>query len=54
MLHMPPGQACGNSVLFRMTTRACDGGGKPTTKRIEQLADQWPFLVKSLKIKVPQ
>jgi prolyl oligopeptidase len=46
-------QACDNPVLIRITVRAGHGGGKPTTMRIEETADQWAFLVKSLKVKVP-
>ncbi len=35
-------------VLARIETRAGHGAGKPTTKVIEELADQWAFLVKAL------
>jgi prolyl oligopeptidase len=35
-------------VLIRIETKAGHGAGKPTTKIIEELADQWAFLVKSL------
>ena len=42
----------GNPVLIRITVRAGHGAGKPTTMRIEETADQWAFLVKSLKMKV--
>jgi prolyl oligopeptidase len=31
-------------VLIRIETRAGHGAGKPTSKRIEELADQWAFL----------
>ena len=41
-------QACDNPVLIRIETRAGHGAGKPTTKRIEEAADQWAFLVKVL------
>ncbi len=37
-----------NPVLIRIETRAGHGAGKPTGKRIEEVADQWGFLVKSL------
>jgi prolyl oligopeptidase len=37
-------------VLIRIETRAGHGAGKPTSKRIEEAADQWAFLVKSLKM----
>ena len=46
-------QSCDNPVLIRITVRAGHGGGKPTTMRIEETADQWAFLVKSLGMKVP-
>ena len=35
-------------VLARIETRAGHGAGKPTTKVIEEAADQWAFLVKNL------
>ncbi|MDX2032140.1 MAG: prolyl oligopeptidase family serine peptidase [Blastocatellia bacterium] len=37
-------------VLIRIETRAGHGAGKPTTKIIEELADTWAFLVKTLGI----
>jgi prolyl oligopeptidase len=37
-------------VLIRIETRAGHGAGKPTAKMIEEVADQWAFLVKNLKI----
>jgi prolyl oligopeptidase len=40
-------------VLIRIETRAGHGGGKPTTKQIEEVADAWAFLVKNLDMKVP-
>jgi prolyl oligopeptidase len=40
-------------VLIHISTRAGHGGGKPVSKRIEETADQWAFLVKSLGMKVP-
>jgi prolyl oligopeptidase len=40
-------------VLIRIETRAGHGAGKPTTKQIEDVTDQWSFLVKSLGIKIP-
>ncbi|MCK4660470.1 MAG: S9 family peptidase [Phycisphaerae bacterium] len=36
------------SVLIRIETKAGHGAGKPTTKRIEEQADQWAFLVRNL------
>ena len=40
-------------VLIRIETRAGHGAGKPTAKRIEEVADEWAFLVKNLKMDVP-
>ena len=44
-------QGCDNPVLIRIETRAGHGAGKPTGKRIEEVADLWAFLVKSLDMK---
>ena len=41
-------------VLIRIETRAGHGGGKPTSKQIEETTDAWAFLVKSLGMKVPR
>jgi prolyl oligopeptidase len=38
-------------VLARIETRAGHGAGRPTSKIIEEVADQWAFLVKVLKVK---
>ena len=38
----------GNPVLIRIETKAGHGAGKPTTKRIEEIADEWAFVVKNL------
>jgi prolyl oligopeptidase len=38
-------------VLGRIETRAGHGAGKPTAKMIEEVADQWAFLVKNLHMK---
>ncbi|HEX6986937.1 MAG TPA: prolyl oligopeptidase family serine peptidase [Planctomycetaceae bacterium] len=40
-------------VLIRIETRAGHGAGKPTEKIIEEVADQWAFLVKVLGMEVP-
>jgi prolyl oligopeptidase len=40
-------------VLARIETRAGHGAGKPTTKMIEEVADQLAFLVKNLEMKLP-
>jgi len=38
-------------ILIRITTRAGHGAGKPTLMRIEETADDWAFLVKTLGMK---
>ena len=43
-------QGCDNPVLARIETRAGHGAGKPTQKVIEELADEYAFLVKNLKM----
>ena len=43
----------GPPVLARIETRAGHGAGKPTTKMIEELADEYAFLVKNLGMKLP-
>jgi prolyl oligopeptidase len=40
-----------NPVLIRIETKAGHGAGKPTAKIIEETADQWAFLVKTLGMK---
>lgn len=41
-------QSCNNPVLLRVETRAGHGDGKPVWMQIEDFADQWAFLSKSL------
>jgi prolyl oligopeptidase len=41
-------QAGDAPVLIRITTRAGHGAGKPTAKRIEEITDDWAFLLKNL------
>ena len=43
-------------VLIRIETKAGHGAGKPTSKLIEEIADQWAFLVKNLAFQpqIPQ
>jgi prolyl oligopeptidase len=41
-------------VLIRIETRAGHGSGKPTTKQIEEIADQYAFLVANLGMKAPK
>jgi prolyl oligopeptidase len=45
-------QAGPSPVLARIETRAGHGAGKPTSKMIDEVADQLAFLVKVLNIKV--
>jgi prolyl oligopeptidase len=40
-------------ILLRIETRAGHGAGTPTSKLIENAADRWAFLVKSLRMDVP-
>jgi len=46
-------QAGSNPVLIRIDTKAGHGAGKPTSKRIEEVADIYGFLSKSLKMNQP-
>ncbi|MGH8000675.1 MAG: prolyl oligopeptidase family serine peptidase [Brasilonema sp.] len=39
-------------VLIRIETKAGHGAGKPTAKIIEEIADKWAFLVRTLDMKV--
>lgn len=40
-------------VLIRIETKAGHGAGKPTSKIIEEYADLWGFLVRTLNVNVP-
>ena len=40
-------------ILIRIETRAGHGAGTPTSKRIENIADHWAFLVKTLGMTLP-
>ena len=44
-------QAGDAPVLIRIETKAGHGAGKPVSKQIEEVADSWAFLVKSLNMK---
>lgn len=44
-------QAGSNPTLIRIETKAGHGSGKPTSKIIEEAADQWAFLAKHLGLK---
>jgi prolyl oligopeptidase len=41
-------------VLIRIETRAGHGSGKPITKQIDEIADQYAFLVANLGMKAPR
>jgi len=41
-------QGCDRPILIRVETRAGHGAGTPVSKRIEEAADCWAFLVQSL------
>jgi prolyl oligopeptidase len=51
---MQAAQAGPAPILIRIETKAGHGGGKPTTKQIEETSDLWAFLVKSLKMPEPK
>jgi prolyl oligopeptidase len=40
-------------VLIRIETRAGHGGGTPTSKIIDKVADEWAFLVETLGMELP-
>lgn len=41
-------------VLIRIETRAGHGAGKPTSKQIEEVADEWSFLAAHLGLDLPK
>jgi prolyl oligopeptidase len=45
-------QSCERPTLIRIQTKAGHGGGKPTLMQIEEEADRWAFLVKSLGVEL--
>ena len=47
-------QSGADPVLIRVETRAGHGAGKPTAMMIEEVADEWAFLVKALKMNLPK
>ncbi len=47
-------QAGDAPVLIRIETRAGHGAGVPTEKVIEDYADRWAFLVKNLRMRLPE
>jgi prolyl oligopeptidase len=46
------GQGCDAPVLIRIETKAGHGAGKPTGKQIQEQADAWAFLVRTLDMGV--
>jgi prolyl oligopeptidase len=44
-------QAGDAPILIRIETKAGHGAGKPTSKIIDEIADRWTFLVKTLEMK---
>jgi len=49
---MQADQAGDAPVLIRIETRAGHGAGKPTSKVIEEVADDWAFLAKNLRMDI--
>jgi prolyl oligopeptidase len=47
---MQAAQASDAPVLIRIETRAGHGAGKPTSKIIDEAADKWAFLVRTLEM----
>jgi prolyl oligopeptidase len=45
-------QAGDAPILIRIETKAGHGAGKPTSKTIEEIADRWAFLVKTLNMRI--
>lgn len=41
-------QGCDNPVMIRIETRAGHGAGTPTSKKIDEYADLWSFLIENL------
>jgi prolyl oligopeptidase len=46
-------QGCPNPVLVRVETRAGHGAGKPIWMQIDDVADQWAFLTRHLRMELP-
>ncbi len=51
--HLQSAQGGAAPVLIRVETKAGHGAGKPTSKMIEERADQWAFLAKTLAMRLP-
>ena len=45
---MQAAQGCANPILVRIETKAGHGAGKPTSKQIDEAADRFAFLVRTL------
>ncbi|MFV0442742.1 MAG: prolyl oligopeptidase family serine peptidase [Planctomycetaceae bacterium] len=43
-------QSCDKPILIRIESRAGHGAGTPTSKIIEEIADEWAFLVQTLDV----
>jgi prolyl oligopeptidase len=50
---MQAAEAGNAPILIRIDTKAGHGGGKPTSKLIDEMTDRWAFLVKELDMKLP-
>ena len=44
-------QSCNNPILVRIESKSGHGGGRPTTKLIDEAADRFAFLVKELHMR---
>ena len=44
-------QSCANPILLRIESKSGHGGGRPTTKLIDEAADRFAFLVKQLHMR---
>ena len=47
-------QGCENPILLRVDIKAGHGAGKPTSKALDEAADRWAFIAKSLEIGLAQ
>ncbi|MFN2636420.1 MAG: prolyl oligopeptidase family protein [Gemmatimonadaceae bacterium] len=48
---MQAAQGCANPILVRIETKAGHGAGKPTNKQIDEAADRFAFLVRTLHMR---
>jgi prolyl oligopeptidase len=49
---LQPAQGCNNPVLIRIDNKAGHGGGKPTSKLIDEAADIWSFVFYNMGVKL--